>query len=111
MYCFGCGPDEPCPTCADWKECKDLIAALQKAPQEVRVCHASTPPGEYNPTAIVVADDIPLLDNLDARRDFFQEQASLIVGALESSLPGGVRDRVMAEMMHRWSRERLLSVL
>lgn len=77
----------------------------------VRVCHAKVPPGEYNPTTILIDEDIPQFEGLPANRDFFQEQAVLIVDALEGALPGGVKDRVMAEMMRRWSKERLLHIL
>lgn len=77
----------------------------------VRVCHASTPPGERNPTTILIDEDLPQFVGLDANREFFQTQAEMIVDALEKSLPQGVRDRVMAVMMHRWSKEQLLHIL
>ena len=70
--------------------------------EEVNVCKAAltgTKPTE--PIAIIIDQELPQQENLEAIHNFATRQADMIEAALVDALPGATYDRLLMRMLER----------
>lgn len=71
----------------------------------IRLAKAMPTVGPIEDVTIAISGEVPVFSSgammIEESAQFYQEQAVLLVDALQSALPGGTLDRVLCELLKR----------
>jgi hypothetical protein len=69
--------------------------------KDIIIYKAQTTVEPVESVIIHIASEVPTTDTLEHQRNLFENEAFVLCNVLEKSLPGGVFDRLLVEMMKR----------